>query len=136
MRHDIKNLFSLKRFNYCKNVIALFSVVLSFLILEIARESDKTQWGFIGSVSTLIVTWKTSSIGRSGLLMGVVPVPVKMDSSGTFERIHGHRKPRGTFGKFRLIKVTLVTLQSQFSEILFQCSGSPGDPILILISPK
>ena len=59
-----------------------------------------------------------------------------MDSSETFERVHGQRKSRGTFGKFRLIKVTLVERQSQFSEILFQCSGSPGDRILILISPK
>ena len=39
MRIDIKNLFPLKRFKYCKNVIGFFRVALSALVLEISSES-------------------------------------------------------------------------------------------------
>ena len=39
MKLDIKNLFSLKRFKYCKNVIGFFRVVLSALVLEISSDS-------------------------------------------------------------------------------------------------
>ena len=39
MKLDIKNLFSLKRFKYSKNVIGFFRVVLSALVLEISSES-------------------------------------------------------------------------------------------------
>ena len=39
IKPDIENLFSLKRFKYCKNVIGFFRVVLSAVVLEISSES-------------------------------------------------------------------------------------------------
>ena len=38
MKSDIKNLFSVKRSKFCKNVIGFFLVALAFLNLEIRSE--------------------------------------------------------------------------------------------------
>ena len=73
---------------------------------------------------------------QSRYLKGVASVPVETGSDEVFYRIQRHRKPRGTFGKFRLIKAALGTRQPQFIEISWQCGVSLGDRILILISPK
>ena len=83
-------------------------------------------------------SWKYNFTLRFQLAMikGVVSVPVETGSYELFYRIQRHRKPRGTFGKFRLIKAALGTRQPQFIEISWQCGVSPGDRILILISPK
>ena len=84
MKSDIKNLFSVKRSKFCKNVIGFFLVALAFLNLEIRSEcvfwsrvmfgercveSEKTQWGFIRSLSTLVLSLKKSKISKSGPLI-------------------------------------------------------------------
>ena len=66
----------------------------------------------------------------------MVVASADIDSNGPLYRNQRYQKPRGTFRKFRLIKAAPGTRQPHFTEISWQYSGSPGDRILILISPK
>ena len=69
-------------------------------------------------------------------IKGVVAVPEKTACSKAIGQNKRPRKPRARFRDLRFFKVKLAAPQIHFLKISWQCNSSPGDQILIKLSPK
>ena len=70
------------------------------------------------------------------LFKGVVAVPEKTACSKAIGRNKCPRKPRARFRDLQFFKVKLAAPQIHFLKISWQCNSSPGDQILMKLSPK
>ena len=70
------------------------------------------------------------------LVKSVVDVPVKTVCNKAIGQNKRPRKPRARFRDLRFFKVKLAAPQIHFLKISWQCNSSPGDQILMKLSPK
>ena len=66
---------------------------------------------------------------------GVVAVPVKTACNKAIGQNKRPQKPRASFRDLRFFKVNLAAPQIHFLKISWQCNSSPGDQILMKLSP-